>query len=307
MDWVHPQVTCDIHTREYGRFTISPLERGYGTIIGNTLRRVLLSSISGAGVTSIHLSDVYHEYSAIPHVKEDMVELMLNLKQLRIRMEAESPARLYLSIEHQGIVTAADVKCDAGVEVVNPELYLFTVDSDDAEVYIEMVVEKGIGYWPVEGRKGTPSTGEIRLGTLFSPIRKVNFDVGQISVDGSSPCDKLTLEICTDGTIGPQEALNEAVEILLRHLAIIRGEAVSVFGVEMAEAKLRRAMAIEDLGLSVRVYNCLKRVGISEAGEVLDKLEQGDDELLAIRHFGVKSLAELKEKLAAHDLLPPNS
>jgi len=280
--------------------------------MGNALRRVLLSSLSGAAVTSIRVSDVYHEYSDIPHVKEDMIELILNVKRLRFKMEDESPAQLHLSVRGQGVVTAADVECPLGVEIVNPELYLFTVDSDDAEVYMEMVVEKGVGYLPVEERNYTPSIGEILVDAVFSPIRKVSYDVGQARVGQSTDYDALTLDIWTDGTIGPQEALNEAVEILMRHFAVIGGEAVSLVELEVPEEKAeaeeelkRRALPIEDLRLSVRVYNCLKRAGISQAGEVLDRLARGDEEILAIRNFGVKSLAELKEKLVAQGFSLP--
>jgi len=311
---VLPKVECDISTREYGHFIISPFQRGYGTTIGNTLRRALLSSLPGAAVTSIRVSDVYHEYSDIPQVKEDMIELTLNVKRLRFEMEDESPARLHVSVQGQGVVTAADVECPPGVEIVNPELYLFTVDSDDAEVYVEMVVEKGIGYSPVEERNYNPSIGEILVDAVFSPIRKVNYDVGQARVGQSTNYDSLTLEIWTDGTIGPQEALDEAVEILMRHFAVVGGEVVSVLELEVpeekaeAEAELkRRAMPIEDLGLSVRVYNCLKRTGISEVGEVLDRLARGDEEMLAIRNLGEKSLAELKEKLVAQGLSLPTA
>jgi DNA-directed RNA polymerase subunit alpha len=230
-------VECDISTREYGRFIVGPLQRGYGITIGNTLRRVLFSSLSGAAVTSIRVSDVYHEYSSIPHVKEDTIELILNVKRLRLRMTDESPARLHVSVHGQGVVTAADVECPPSVEIVNPELYLFTVDSEDGEVYMEMVVEKGVGYWAVEERDHSPSIGEILVDAVFSPVRKVNYDVGQARVGQSTNYDSLTLEIWTDGTIGPQEALHEAVDMLMRHFAVIGGEAVSLLDLEVPEEK----------------------------------------------------------------------
>jgi len=280
--------------------------------VGNALRRVLLSSLPGAAVSSIRVSDVYHEYSEIPHVREDMTELILNIKQLRFKMKDESPARLRISVRSQGVVTAADVECPPDVEIVNPDLYLFTVDSDEAEVYMEMVVEKGKGYSPVEERDGSHSVGEILIDAVFSPIRNVNFDVGQARVGQSTNYDSLSLEIWTDGTIGPQEALTEAVQILMRHFAVIGGGAVSMLELEVpaekakaeAEAK-RQAMPIEELGLSVRVYNCLKRTGISQVGEVVQRLSRGDEEMLAIRNFGEKSLTELKEKLIAQGFIGP--
>jgi DNA-directed RNA polymerase subunit alpha len=304
---VLPKVELDISTREYGRFIVSPLQRGYGTTIGNALRRVLLSSLPGAAVTAIRLSDAYHEYSDIPYVREDMIGLVLNVKRLRFRMVDGVPARVHVSAHGQGIVTGADVECPPDVEVMNPELYLFTVDSDDAEIYMEMVVERGVGYSPVEERDHSPSIGEILVDAVFSPVRKVSYDVGQARVGQSTDYDALTLEVWTDGTIEPQEALDEAVGILMRHFAVIGGEGVSLPDMEAPEEEgrgkeelERKTMPIEELGLSVRVYNCLKRAGISQVGEVLDKLSNGDEEMLAIRNFGVKSLEELKEKLKAH-------
>ncbi|MEA3344782.1 MAG: DNA-directed RNA polymerase subunit alpha [Chloroflexota bacterium] len=316
---VLPKVEYDISTQEYGRFIISPLRTGYGATIGNALRRVLLSSLPGAAVTSIRVSDMYHEYSSIPHVKEDMIELTLNVKRLRVKMETssadgmegESSARLHIDVQSQGIVTAADVDCPPNVEIVNPELYLFTVDSDDAEVYVEMTVERGIGYSPAEERDSNPSVGDIEVDAVFSPVRKVNYDVGQARVGQSTNFDSLTLEIWTDGTIGPQDALNEAVRILMRHFAVIGGEVVSPLELELPgekeEKRRRLTTPVEDLELSTRVYNCLKREGISEVGEVLDKLYRfGDDGLLDIRNLGVKSLAEVKEKLIEHGFSLPS-
>ena len=309
---VLPKVENDIATREYGRFIISPLQRGFGTTIGNVLRRVLLSSLSGAAVTSVRVSDAYHEYSDIPDIREDMVELVLNLKRLRFRMDDESPARLHISMHGQGIVTAADVECPPVVEIVNPELYLFTVDSDDAEVYMEMVVEKGMGYSPVEERDHSPSIGEILVDAIFSPIRKVSLDVGGARVGQSTDYDSLVLEVWTDGTVEPQDALDDAVEILMRNFAVIGGTRVSLPDLETTEEEeraeaetIRRSMPIEGLGLSVRVYNCLKRAGISQVGEVLDKLASGVEEMLAIRNFGEISLTELKEKLVAQGFSLP--
>jgi DNA-directed RNA polymerase subunit alpha len=310
---VLPKVEFDISTREYGRFIISPLQRGYGTTIGNALRRVLLSSLSGAAVTAIRLSDVYHEYSDIPYVREDMIGLILNVKRLRFRMEEEaSPARVHISAHGQGVVTAGDVECPPDVEVMNPELYLFTVDSDEAEMYIEMVVERGMGYSPAEERDHSPTIGEILVDAIFSPVRKVNYDVGQARVGQSTDYDALTLEVWTDGVIEPQEALDEAVGILMRHFTVIGSERVSLPEMEEPEGERqirevaeRTSMPIEELGLSVRVYNCLKRAGISEVGEVLEKLANGPEEMLAIRNFGVKSLDELKETLAGHGFEVP--
>ena len=306
LELVLPKVECDVNLKKYGRFIIGPLERGYGITVGNALRRVLLSSLPGAAVTSIRVSDVYHEFSPIPHVKEDMTQLILNVKQLRIKMaDSEEPVRLRLEVSGEGVVTAGDIECPSQVEIVNPDLYLFTVDSDEAKLEMEFTVERGRGYSPAEERGKLP-IGVIPVDALFSPIRKVNYEVEQTRVGQAANFDRLIMEIWTDGTIEPQEALREAARILIEQLSPLAG-------VEMApeEEKAEEGipphiyeMPIGELDLSVRVYNCLKRTGITTVGEVLEKLSKGDEEMLSIRNFGTKSLAELKEKLRVRGLLP---
>ena len=306
LELVLPKVECDVNLKKYGRFIIGPLERGYGITIGNALRRVLLSSLPGAAVTSIRVSDVYHEFSPIPHVKEDMTQLILNVKQLRIKMaDSEEPVRLRLEVSGEGVVTAGDIECPSQVEIVNPDLYLFTVDSDEAKLEMEFTVERGRGYSPAEERGKLP-IGVIPVDALFSPIRKVNYEVEQTRVGQAANFDRLIMEIWTDGTIEPQEALREAARILIEQLSPLAG-------VEMApeEEKAEEGipphiyeMPIGELDLSVRVYTCLKRTGITTVGEVLEKLAKGDDEMLSIRNFGTKSLVELKEKLRVRGLLP---
>ena len=306
LELVLPKVECDVNLKKYGRFIIGPLERGYGITIGNALRRVLLSSLPGAAVTSIRVSDVYHEFSPIPHVKEDMTQLILNVKQLRIKMaDSEEPVRLRLEVSGEGVVTAGDIECPSQVEIVNPDLYLFTVDSDEAKLEMEFTVERGRGYSPAEERGKLP-IGVIPVDALFSPIRKVNYEVEQTRVGQAANFDRLIMEIWTDGTIEPQEALREAARILI-------GQLSPLAGVEMApeEEKAEEGipphiyeMPIGELDLSVRVYNCLKRTGITTVGEVLEKLAKGDEEMLSIRNFGTKSLVELKEKLRVRGLLP---
>jgi len=306
LELVLPKVECDVNLKKYGRFIIGPLERGYGITVGNALRRVLLSSLPGAAVTSIRVSDVYHEFSPIPHVKEDMTQLILNVKQLRIKMaDSEEPVRLRLEVSGEGVVTAGDIECPSQVEIVNPDLYLFTVDSDEAKLEMEFTVERGRGYSPAEERGKLP-IGVIPVDALFSPIRKVNYEVEQTRVGQAANFDRLIMEIWTDGTIEPQEALREAARILIEQLSPLAG-------VEMApeEEKAEEGipphiyeMPIGELDLSVRVYNCLKRTGITTVGEVLEKLAKGDEEMLSIRNFGTKSLAELKEKLRVRGLLP---
>jgi DNA-directed RNA polymerase subunit alpha len=304
LNFVLPQIGCEVGTQRYGRFVISPLENGYGTTLGNALRRVLLSSLTGAAVTSVRVSDVPHEFSTIPGVREDMMLFILNVKQIRLIMHSDEPMRLRLSVRGEGIVTAGDLICPPEIEIVNPELYLFTVDDPDTELDIEMTVEKGRGYSPSEERGKLP-IGELPVDAIFSPIRKVNYNVEPARVGQMTNFDSLILEIWTDGTIRPQDALGQAAQLLIRHFSLFAGvEAVvpeEEPEVEEEEGAISRAydVPIEDLDLSVRVYNCLKRTGITKVGEVLEKMEKGPEEMLAIRNFGMKSLDELREKLAS--------
>jgi len=308
LNLVLPKIECVASSRNYGRFIISPLERGFGTTIGNALRRVLLSSLPGAAVTSMRVSGVYHEFSPIPNVKEDMTELMLNVKKLRFRMYSDEQARLRLEARGEGVVTAADLECPSHVEVVNPDQYLLTVDSNDANFEMELTVERGKGYSPVEERGQLP-IGELPVDAIFSPIRKVNFRVEPTRVGQMTNFDRLIMEIWTDGTIKPHDALSMAAQILVRHLTLIAG----VTEAEEAEEEVPEEETflakiydtpIEELDLSVRVYNCLKRTGITRVGEVLERLEKGESELLSIRNFGMKSLRELKDKLREKGFLP---
>ena len=297
---VLPQIECEASSQQYGRFVISPLESGYGITLGNALRRVLLSSLPGAAVTSIRVSDVPHEFATIPHVKEDMTAFILNVKQLRFKIHSDTDEsyRIYLSVTQEGEVTAADLQCPSQVEVVNPELHLLTADSNEVNLDIEMVVSRGRGYSPAEERGKLP-IGEIPVDAIFSPVRKANFQVTRTRVGQMTNYDRLVMEIWTDGTITPEAALIESARILVEQFSrIARLQEVPVSVVEPEEKKERipskvARMPIEDLGLSVRAFNCLKRAGISTVGEILHMLEQGEDELLAIRNFGRKSLSEL--------------
>jgi DNA-directed RNA polymerase subunit alpha len=272
------------------------MENGYGTTLGNALRRVLLSSLTGAAVSSIRVSDVPHEFSTIPGVREDMMLLLLNVKQLRFKMHTEEPVRLRLSVQGEGSVTAGDLICPPEVEVINPEQYLFTVDDPDAMIDIEMTVELGRGYSRSEDRGKLP-IGELPVDAVFSPIRKVNYDIEAARVGQMTNFDSLTLEIWTDGTIRPEEALDQAAQLLIRHLSLFAD--VEAIMVEEEEGIASRVYdtPIEELDLSVRVYNCLKRTGITKVGEVLEKMAKGEDEMLSIRNFGQKSLEELRERL----------
>jgi len=301
-------------TQDFGRFVISPLERGYGLTLGNALRRVLLSSLPGAAVTSIRVSDVLHEFSEIPHVREDMTQLILQVKQLRLVLHDVDNARLLLQHRGaEGIVTAADLLAPSDVEVVNPSLYLFTVDDPDAELEMEFHVSAGRGYSPAEERgRLSMVTGLLPVDAVFSPIRRVNFTVEDARVGQRTNYDRLTLELLTDGTIRPEEALAQAAKIMVHHLKVIAGVDEDWFQELELPAPVEEEPVnerlydnpIEELDLSVRVFNSLKRTGITSVGEVLDMLNRGTDAMLAIRNFGEKSLDELKAKLQEKNYLP---
>lgn len=299
------KVESDAASRNYGRFVISPLESGYGLTLGTALRRVLLSSLPGAAVTSIRVSDVHHEFSAIPGVREDMTQLILQVKQLRLRLVDAESARLRLEHRGEGTVTAADIICPPEVEIVNTDLYLFTVDAPDAHLEIEFEVQSGRGYSPAEERGRLP-IGELPVDGIFSPIRRVNFDVERARVGQRTNYDKLVIEIWTDGTVRPEDSLSQAAQILMKHLTVIGG--VQAFTQDFSDGVepepeptgFKRELfekPIEELDLSVRVFNSLKRTGITTIGDVLDMLKRGPDAMLAIRNFGEKSLDELVVKL----------
>jgi DNA-directed RNA polymerase subunit alpha len=309
---VLPKIEGEATSQKYGRFIISPLEQGFGITVGNALRRVLLSSLTGAAVTSIRVSGVHHEFSAVPHVKEDMTQLLLQVKQLRLKLYDAESARLRLEVHGEGTVTAADIVCPAEVEIINPDLYLFTVDSDEAQLEIEFTVQAGRGFSPAEERGRLP-IGELPVDSIFSPIRRANYDVERARVGQRTNYDKLILEIGTDGTIRPEEAMSQAAEILMKHLIIIAGvsEESLMPPVEVVAEPDPNALPpetyetpIETLDLSVRVFNSLKRTGITSVGEVLEMLDRGPDAMLAIRNFGEKSLDELVTRLKEKNYLP---
>jgi DNA-directed RNA polymerase subunit alpha len=308
-NFVLPKIEGQVVTRNYGRFVIGPLESGYGVTVGNALRRVLLSSLSGAAVTSMRVSGVFHEFSDIPNAKEDMTTLMLNVKQLRLESTADGPVQLRVETAGKTVVTAGDLEAPSDVEIINPELHLLTLDSADTELEVELTVETGRGYSPAEERPKLP-IGQIPVDAIFSPIRKVNVTVDRARVGQVTNYDRLVLEIWSDGTMRPAEALSQAARLLLRHFQPVAefGEAQAVEeigGPPTAGATSADQMPIEDLDLSMRAYNCLKRAGITRVGEVLAKLAKGQNEILAIRNFGQKSLDELLERLQERGFLPP--
>jgi DNA-directed RNA polymerase subunit alpha len=311
---VTPKVEREAEARNYGKFIISPLERGYGVTLGNALRRVLLSSLDGVAVTSIRISDVLHEFSDISGVREDVIQVMLQVKQLRLFLHDVDTAHLHLDVRGEGVVTAADIQVPAEVEIVNPELYLFTVDASDTRLEIDMTVERGRGYSPSSDRSGRLPIGELPVDAIYSPVRRLNYTVGSARVGQSTNFDRLELEIWTDGTVEPEKALGEASKILIDHLRFISGISEEAFVVSTDEevtggSRLTSEAAetpIENLDLSVRVFNSLKRTGVTTVGDVLDLLDKGDEAVMSIRNFGEKSLDELRQKMVEKGFLQEN-
>lgn len=304
MNMVTPKVEKEAEARNYGKFVISPLERGFGVTVGNTLRRILLSSLEGAAVTSIRVTDVLHEFSDVPGVREDVIQITLQVKLLRMILHDVDSAHLHLEVRGEGVVTAADIQCPAEVEIVNPDLYLFTVDDNNTKLEIDMTVERGRGYSPANERGGHLPIGDLPVDAIFSPIKRINWSVGSARVGQSTNYDRLELEIWTDGTVSPENSLSTASKIMIDHLRYISGIDEETFlvspEVEPSNSRLTSEAAetpIENLDLSVRVFNSLKRTGITTVGDVLDLLEKGDEAVMSIRNFGDKSLDELRDKM----------
>jgi DNA-directed RNA polymerase subunit alpha len=307
---VKPKVERVAEARNYGKFAISPLERGFGTTVGNALRRVLLSSLEGAAITSIHITDVLHEFSDIEGVREDVIQVVLQLKQLRMILFDVDVAHIHLEVSGEGTVTAADIICPPEIEIVNPDLYLFTVDSKKASLEIDMTVERGRGYSPASERSDRLPIGELPVDAIFTPVKKVNWTVGSARVGQSTDYDRLILEIWTDGTISPEQAMSDSSKILIEHLRFIAGISEEMLSVPIEQAEPTGTinseaaeMPIENLDLTVRVFNSLKRTGITTVGDVIDLLDKGEEAILSIRNFGDKSLTELKEKMAEKGFL----
>jgi DNA-directed RNA polymerase subunit alpha len=300
MNLVLPKVEVEASAQNFGRFSIGPLESGYGITLGNALRRVLLASLPGAAVTSVRVSGIHHEFSDIPNVREDMTALILNVKQLRVRLFNNESARLRAELKGEGTLTAGDLECPPNVEVVNPDLPFLTADSPKAELDIELVVEAGRGYSPSEERGKLP-IGEIPIDAIYSPIRRASYTVERARIGQVTDYDRLVLDVSTDGTVSPHDALSEAAHILVQHFSLISGITEEEPEVEEEEEGGIPAhmfeTPIEELELTVRAYNCLKRAGITQVGEILEKLQKGEEEILAIRNFGQKSLDELMERL----------
>lgn len=301
---VMPKIEREAEARNYGKFIISPLERGYGVTVGNALRRVLLSSLEGVAVTSVRVSDVLHEFSDIPGVREDVIQVMLQIKQLRLKLIGVDSTRMHLEVRGEGVVTAADIIAPSEVEIINPDLYLFTVDSPGTRLDMEFTVERGRGYSPANDRSGHLPIGELPVDAIFSPVKRVNWEVSNARVGQSTNYDKLTLEIWSDGTVSPEKALSTAAKTMIEHLRYIAGVSEETLSItmekEVSGSRLSSEVAetpVEALDLSVRVFNSLKRTGITTVGDVLDLLEKGDQAVMSIRNFGEKSLDELRQKM----------
>jgi DNA-directed RNA polymerase subunit alpha len=299
-------IQIEEETETYARLVAEPLNAGFGTTLGNALRRVLLSSLPGAAVTSVRIEEVEHEFSTIPHMKEDTTEFLLNVKEIRLRALAERPAKLYLEAQGEGPVKASDIQVTADYELVNPDLRLATLDSPEGRLTVELNVEPGEGYAPAGQADGLP-IGVIPVDAIFSPVRRVNFHVTHTRVGQMTNFDRLTLEVWTDGTMSAVDAVSKSADILVDELrtfaqlgkplppVVDRGLGL---GTSLPPDKYN--MPIEDLNLSVRAYNCLKRSGLMTVGQVLEKSE---DELLSLRNFGRKSYDELMDKLVELGLL----
>ena len=296
---VIPKAECVESRDNYGRFVAEPLEKGFGVTLGNTMRRVLLSQLEGAAVTKVKIDGIQHEFSTIPYVKEDATELLLNIKALRLKPLSGQPGKLTLEAEGEGQITAADIKPSADFEVANPELYLATLDSPKAKLYAELDVELSRGYREAEATDNT-SVGVIPIDAIFSPIRKVNFTVEPIYVGQEANREKLFLEVWTDGTISPAEAISRGAEILTEQLSPFANYSrLSKVSVEKEPSRLAISeelynKPVEQLNLSVRTMNCLRRGGIATVGELASKTEK---DLMSLRNFGLKSKQEIVDRL----------
>jgi len=305
---VTPQVRKLETSANYGKFDIEPLDPGFGTTLGNTLRRVLLSSLWGAAVTSIQIDGVAHEFTAIPHVKEDVTEVILNLKKLRLKSFTEDPITLLLDVKGPAEVRGSHIQATSDVEIVNPDLYICTLAAK-GHLRMELNVERGKGYVPAERnkREGQP-IGVIPIDSIFSPVEKANFVVEKTRVGQSTDYDRLIIEVWTDGTMSPEEAVSHSAELFTQHLNLfvkfrdnIERHEQDLRGEKTSQNRLMDT-PIEELDLSVRAFNCLKANDIQTVGQLLLKREE---ELLALRNFGRKSLDEIKEKLVEKGFIKP--
>jgi len=299
-----PRIECVESTEDntYGKFVVEPLERGYGITLGNSLRRILLSSLPGVAVTSIKIDGVLHEFSTVPGVIEDVTEIILNIKNLSMKLHSDGPKIIYIDAEGEGPITAGDIKADSDVEILNPDLHICTLNGD-SRFYMEMVINKGRGYVSAEKNKqpGQP-IGIIPVDSIYTPVRRVNYTVENTRVGQVTDYDKLTLEVWTNGSLKPDEAISLGAKIMSEHLNLFidlsdQAKHTEIM-VEKEETKKEKVleMTIEELDLSVRSYNCLKRAGINTVEDLISRTEE---DMMKVRNLGRKSLEEVLQKLHA--------
>ena len=310
LDIAMPKIEVVQAAENYGRFKIEPLDPGYGHTLGNALRRVLLSSIPGSAITKIKIDGVFHEFSTITGVKEDVTEIVLNIKGIRLRSYAERPVKVLLTKQSAGIVRAEDIDTPSNVELVNPNHYICTLDSDDGHIEIEMTVERGKGYMAADQRDALP-IGEIPVDAIFTPVPKVNYVVENMRIGQATDYDRLLIEIWTDGTIKAGDALSHAAQVLVQYSQTIADfnrltteqEAPATPHGLVIPADIYDT-PIEELDLSTRTYNCLKRADITKVGQVLEMDEKA---LLSVRNLGQKSMEEIRDKLIERGYIPKSS
>lgn len=310
LDIAMPKIEVVQAAENYGRFKIEPLDPGYGHTLGNALRRVLLSSIPGSAITKIKIDGVFHEFSTIPGVKEDVTEIVLNVKGIRLRSYAERPVKVLLTKQGAGVVRAGDIDTPSNVELVNPNHYICTLDADDGHIEIEMTVERGKGYVAADQYDSLP-IGEIPVDAIYTPVPKVNYVVENMRIGQATDYDRLLIEIWTDGTIKAGDALSHAAQVLVQY-----SQTIADFNRLTLEQELPTAPSgltipadiydtpIEELDLSTRTYNCLKRADITKVGQVLEMDEKA---LLSVRNLGQKSMEEIRDKLIERGYIPRSS
>jgi len=306
LDIALPRIKNTKTQGNYASYDIEPLEAGYGMTLGNSLRRVLLSSLPGAAVTSIRIEGVQHEFQDVPNVMEDVTDIVLNVKKLRLRCFSDNPVSMRLDVSGACEVTAADIVVPSSVEIVNPELHIATLDNENARLEMELVVETGRGYVPADSKDDQP-IGVIPVDAIYTPVQKANYTVEHTRVGQMTNFDKIVMDVTTDGTMTPDEALRQSADILVRHFTLLANYRATVQEIEKPPLsslpippKIYET-PIEELDLSVRAYNCLKRSNITKVGQVLS---MNEEDLLGVRNFGEKSLIELQERLHQRSFLP---
>lgn len=302
-----PKIECVESTEDgsYGKFVIEPLERGYGITLGNSLRRILLSSLPGVAANSVKVEGVLHEFSTVKGVKEDVTEMILNIKRLALKMNGDGPKTIVIDAQGPGVVTAGDIKTDGDIEVINKDQHIATLDSD-GRLYMEIEVNRGRGYVTQnKNKRDDMPIGTISVDSIYTPVKRVNFAIESARVGQITDFDKLTLEVWTNGTIRPEEAISLSAKILIEHFKLFmtltdHADDVEIM-VEKEEDKKEKVleMTIEELDLSVRSYNCLKRAGINSVQELT---ERSMDDMMKVRNLGKKSLEEVEQKLQALEL-----